>query len=64
MMTRGSITNTEEHVASLKDQANNYAKYVRDVHTPTVSFKKRQELEKLKEKLKHPVRNAKFRSSQ
>ena len=40
------------------EKSYNYAKYVRDVHLPNVSFKKQKEMENLKDKLKHPVRAA------
>jgi hypothetical protein len=39
-----------------KDKKANYAKYVKDVHTPVVSFTKRVEMQNLMERLKHPVR--------
>jgi hypothetical protein len=50
----------EEAKAEIKDLLTekklNYAQYVRDVHVPSVSFKKQQEMKNLKDRLKHPVR--------
>ena len=42
--------------ALLQDKKANYAKYVKDVHTPVVCFTKRVEMQNLMERLKHPVR--------
>lgn len=44
--------------ALLKDKKNNYAQYVKEVHVPSVSFKKQQEMKNLKDRLKHPVRES------
>lgn len=52
----------EEAKAELKDllaeKKNNYAQYVREMHVPSVSFKKQQEMKNLKDRLKHPVRES------
>jgi hypothetical protein len=41
----------------LIDKKDNYAKYVREMHLPSISDKKSRELKKLVETLHHPVRN-------
>jgi len=48
----------EELKSLLIEKKVNYAKYVRDVHLPTVSFRKQKEMENIKDHLKHPVRTA------
>ena len=44
--------------ALLMDKKANYARQVRDVHTPHVSSTKQQEMKDLKARLKHPVRSS------
>ncbi len=50
----------EEARAELKEilaeKKQNYAQYVREVHLPSVSLRKQQEMKDLKERLRHPVR--------
>jgi hypothetical protein len=52
----------EEARAELKEilaeKKQNYAQYVREVHLPSVSLRKQQEMKDLKERLRHPVRQS------
>lgn len=48
----------EELKALLQDKKANYAKYVRDIHKPAISFSKQVEMQNLKDRLKHPVRES------
>mmetsp|Transcript_16428 Transcript_16428/g.15743 ORF Transcript_16428/g.15743 Transcript_16428/m.15743 type:complete len:344 (+) Transcript_16428:186-1217(+) len=43
----------------MKEKKENYAKYVMEIHRPEVSLRKQEELEHLKQNLKHPVRQGK-----
>lgn len=44
--------------ALLHDKKANYAQYVRDVHKPVISLTKQVEMQNLKDRLKHPVRES------
>ena len=43
----------------LREKKKSYARYVSDIHKPTPSFHKAKELENLKDRIKHPVRQGK-----
>lgn len=40
----------------MKEKKQSYAKYVKEIHWPEVSMIKQEELEVMKQNLKHPVR--------
>ena len=42
----------------LFEKKRSYARYVSDVHKPPVSYLKSKELENLRDRLKHPVRES------